>query len=268
MRCLPKSSWFLALALLGIATTGVLAAPAPGQTTKPSETDVKAVYLEEPEPTPQPRTVSEHAISEKYPDGAVRVERRVVKLSDDQVINHGKYTEYHPNGKKFSEGNYVNGVHDGTWNFWHDNGQLAKTVVFKNGRADGSWETHRADGSLHAKKTYKDNLRDGTWVVYYEDGKTPKFEQEFVDGKADGFRKMYYANGQLRQESQYKDNMLDGLMTEFDDKGRKIAEATFTKNKLNGKLIRWGSDGKQTEQTFRDGKLVPPDAPPAAASEN
>ena len=38
-------------------------------------------------------------------------------MSDDQLVNHGEYTEYYPNGQKFAEGNYDNGVHDGTWSY-------------------------------------------------------------------------------------------------------------------------------------------------------
>ena len=46
-------------------------------------------------------------------------------------------------------------------------------------------------------------------------------------------------------------------MTEWDESGRKIAEATFQKGMLNGQLVRWGADGSTSEQTYRDNKLVP-----------
>jgi antitoxin component YwqK of YwqJK toxin-antitoxin module len=238
MSLSPRARWaaFLLIAL----TAGWAAAPASAQ-----EADVKAVLLDEPEPMPRPTVVTSGKLDEKYPDGAIRVQREVVKMSDDQVINHGKYTEF-----------YVNGVHDGQWSFWHDNGKLAKQVTFKNGRADGSWEARRADGTLFAKKTYKDNLREGAWVLYYEDGKTPKIEQSYLDGKLDGVRKMYFADGKLRQQAEYKDGKLEGTVTEWDDKGRKVLEATFSGDKLNGKLIRWSSEGEKTEQTFKDNKLV------------
>ena len=225
------------------------------------ETDVKAVLLDEPEPTPRPTVVTQGKREEKYPGGAVRVQREVVLMSDDQVINHGKYTEFYANGQKFSEGNYVNGVHDGDWSFWHDNGQLAKKVTFKQGRAEGAWEAHRADGSLAAKKTYKDNLREGTWVMYYDDGKTPKVEQTYVASQLNGPRKTYFENGKLWQQAEYKDGKLEGTVTEWNDKGDKVAEASFSGDKLNGKLIRWSSEGEKTEQTFKDNKLISTSAP-------
>jgi antitoxin component YwqK of YwqJK toxin-antitoxin module len=257
---------FSSIAAVAFTLAGALAcglnAAATAQEAKPA-TDVNAVLLDEPEPTPRPKVVTQGKREEKYPDGAVRVQREVVLMSDDQVINHGKYTEFYANGKKFSEGNYVNGVHDGVWSFWHENGELAKTVTFKNGRADGSWEAHRDDGSLFAKKSYKDNLREGTWVLYYDDGKTPKVEQNYVASKLNGPRKSYFKNGQLWQQAEYKDGKLEGTVTEWNDKGDKVAEATFSGDKLNGTLTRWSSDGKKTEQTFKDNKLISTSAPEA-----
>jgi antitoxin component YwqK of YwqJK toxin-antitoxin module len=225
------------------------------------------VLLDEPEPTPRPTVVAPAKREEKYPGGAVRVQREVVLMSDDQVINHGKYTEFYENGTKFSEGNYVNGVHDGNWSFWHENGELAKTVTFKQGRADGTWEAHRADGTLMAKKTYKDNLREGTWIAYYEDGKTPKIEQTYVGGQLNGPRKTYFKNGKLWQQAEYKDGKLEGAVIEWNDKGDKIAEATFSGDKLNGRLTRWSSEGKVTEQTFKDNKLISTSAPEAGGAQ-
>jgi antitoxin component YwqK of YwqJK toxin-antitoxin module len=251
MKCTFSHRCAAALAVAAAAVLGGAARPV--QAANP---DVKAVYLNEPEPAPTPQVVGHAKLDEKYADGSIRVHREVVKLSDDQIINDGRYTEYYPNGKKFAEGNYIMGVHDGEWSFWHDNGQAAKTVTFKNGRADGEWEVHRPDGTLQAKKSYKDNQRQGTWVVYYEDGKTPQTEQSYVDGVVQGVRKTYFANGKLHQESHLKAGQFDGLVTEWDDTGRKVAEATFAAGKLNGTLTRWGSDGHTSVQTFKDNKFI------------
>jgi len=218
----------------------------------------EAVYLDEPTPSPEPTVAQEGPVKEPYDDGKVRVERNVRLLSDNQYVNHGKYTEYYRNGQKFAEGNFDGGVHDGPWSYWHDNGQLAKTVTFKKGAPEGAWETFRADGSLQAKKAYKTGKRDGTWITYYEDGKTLKIEQSFIDGKLSGPRKTYYASGKTHQEAGFSDGLLDGKMTEWDEAGRKLAEATFEKGMLNGTLVRWGADGSSSEQNYRENKLIPP----------
>ena len=190
---------------------------------------------------PRSRPSPKKALSlRNYDDGKVRVERNVRLLSDNQVVNHGKYTEYYRNGQKFAEGNFDSGVHDGPWSYWHDNGQLAKTVTFKKGAPEGAWEVFRADGTLQAKKGYKAGKRDGAWITYYEDGKTPKIEQNFADGKLSGPRKTFYRQRQTSSGSRASPTaLLDGVMTEWDEAGRKLAEATFAAGKLNGKLSRW-----------------------------
>lgn len=218
--------------------------------------ETEAVYLDEPTPSPEPTVAKEGPVSEKYNDGKVRLERNIRLLSDNQVVNHGKYTEYYRNGQKFAEGNFDGGVHDGPWSYWHDNGQLAKTVTYKKGAPEGAWETYRADGTLQAKKSYKAGKRDGAWISYFEDGKTPKIEQNFVDGKLTGPRKTFYASGKPHQEAIFADGALDGVMTEWDEAGRKLAEATFAKGKLNGKLSRWSADGSVSEQVYEDNKPV------------
>ena len=214
------------------------------------------IYLDEPTPSPEPTVAKEGPVKEPYDDGKVRVERNVRLLSDNQVVNHGKYTEYYRNGQKFAEGNFDSGVHDGPWSYWHENGQLAKTVTYKKGAPDGAWDVFRADGTLQAKKGYKAGKREGTWVSYFDDGKTLSAEQTFVDGKLSGPRKTYYASGKPRQESNFADGQLDGVMTEWDEAGRKLAEATFAQGKLNGKLSRWSADGSVSEQVYEDNKPV------------
>jgi hypothetical protein len=115
-------------------------------------TNSDPIYLDEPTVVPPPVVVTSGPLEDKYDDGKIRIHREVRKMSDDTLVNHGAFIEYYPNGQKFVEGSYDNGVHNGTWTFWHDNGQICKTVAFKQGRADGAWEVFRADGTLQSKK--------------------------------------------------------------------------------------------------------------------
>lgn len=252
MSCSLRSFASLGLAAALIVIHG---AAASAQETKPAAKE--QVLLDEPVPAPEPTIVRQGPSVDKYEDGKTRVERQVIQLSDNQIVNHGKFTEYYRNGEKFSEGNYENGVLVGEWSYWHENGQLAKKVSFKNGVPDGTWDTFREDGTLSAKKSYKDGLRQGTWTLYYDDGKTVKVEQNYVDGKTDGPVKTYYADGKPRQVSSYKAGALDGKMEEWNDQGDKVAEATFKAGKLDGKLTRWNPDGSTFEQTYVEGKLAP-----------
>jgi antitoxin component YwqK of YwqJK toxin-antitoxin module len=196
-------------------------------------------------------------LTDNYPDGAVRVVREVVKLSDDQLVNHGKFTEYYANGQKFAEGSYDHGVHDGQWTFWHEKtSQICKVVNFKQGRADGSWDVFREDGTLQAKRTYKDNLRDGVWLIYHEDGKTPRIEETYKDGLRNGVSRAYFPDGKVQREMTFKNNELDGLMTEWDQAGRKTGEVNLKNGKRDGKFILYRPDGTKTEYMYKDGRLL------------
>jgi antitoxin component YwqK of YwqJK toxin-antitoxin module len=225
----------------------VLAAPAPAS-------DV--IYLDEPAIIPPPVFVTAGKLQDKYEDGAIRLEREVRKMSDDSLVNHGAYIEYYPNGQKFAEGNYDNGVHDGTWTFWHDNGQICKTVTFNKGRADGTWEVFRADGTLQAKKSYKDAKREGQWVTYHDDGKTILTEENYVGGKRNGVSRSFFSNGKPQREIGYKDDQFDGQFVEWDETGRKVGEINFKLGKKHGPLIQYRPDGQTIEKMYNDGKLV------------
>ncbi|MDZ4657643.1 MAG: toxin-antitoxin system YwqK family antitoxin [Bythopirellula sp.] len=207
--------------------------------TSAQEAKSDAVYLDEPEVDPPARESRRQKVEDKYENGKVRFERNVSILSDDTYVNDGPYIEYYPDGQKFCEGNYVQGVMEGEWNYWHPNGELCKTITLKKGKPDGAYEVRRADGTLEGKQGFKNGIRDGEWSTYYADGKTPKVKANIVEGKVEGERTTYYENGQLRQQSQFKAGQLDGLMTEFDESGKKIAEATFKDGKVQGQVERF-----------------------------
>ena len=249
-----KTLWQRRLMMAIVVSPALLCGPA---LTASAQEDAKGVYLDEPAPPPEPTVVREVAASDKYDDGKIRVERTIRQLSDNQIVNHGKFTEYYRNGQKFAEGTYEHGVHSGPWSYWHDNGQLSKTVNFNQGRPDGSWETFRADGTLEAKSTYKNGVREGTWILYHKDGKTPSVEQTYVDGKFQGQRTTYFANRKPWQQSSFVAGLREGVTTEWGESGRKVAEATFKADKLDGKLTRFSADGTTFEQVYRDGKAVP-----------
>jgi antitoxin component YwqK of YwqJK toxin-antitoxin module len=202
------------------------------------EASPQPIYLEEPDPEPEPREAARKVLEEKYKDGTLRAKRSVVKLSNDRLLNDGSYVEYYADGQKYTEGNYQMGVFEGEWQYWYPNGQLCKKVAFKNGRADGQWEVFDEAGVRMAKKSYQDGQRSGPWISYHLDGETPKFEVTYAEGKPVGKRITYHENGQMRQSVSFKDGLLDGQMLEWDASGKKIAEATLEKGKLKGRVTR------------------------------
>ncbi|MBX3432329.1 MAG: toxin-antitoxin system YwqK family antitoxin [Pirellulales bacterium] len=216
----------------------------------------ETVYLDEPTPPPPPKAMGKLKIPEKYEDGKVRVEREVIRMSDDTVVNDGLFTEYYHDGQKFAEGTFKQGIHNGTWTFWHPNGQICKVVTFVDGLPDGEWDVFDEKGNLAARKGYAKGLRAGTWTTYYDDGKTPKIVQSWKDNKLTGERRTFHPNGKVNQESHFVDGLLDGMVVEHDPSGRKTAEANFKAGKREGKFTQWAPDGTATVVNYRDDKPV------------
>lgn len=204
------------------------------------ETNNEPIYLDEPAPEPEPRVAARTVLKDTYPDEKTpRVERGIVKLSNDKIVNDGTYIEYYPSGEKYTEGTYKMGVFHGDWSYWFPNGQLCKTVGFKDGRPDGQWDVFNQEGVRTSSKSYKDGKRDGKWVVFFDGGEQPKFEISYAAGLPVDKRITYFESGQKRQEIPFKDGKFHGLMTEWDESGKKIAELEFADGQRNGDIRRF-----------------------------
>jgi len=229
-----KLSKPLAFSFLVVLAAGISASvdiqEVDAQEAKPAQ-----IYLDEPEPEPPPTIVRNDTKKENYDADTRRLEREVAYLSNDQVVNHGKYVEFYRDGQKYSAGTYDMGLHVGQWQYWHPNGQICKTVSFKVGKPDGKWDVFRVDGSLESIKSYENGLRHGSWHIFFEDGKQYKVELTYNQGKVEGERKIYYSNGQVRQQIPYEDGLMHGTATNWNEEGKKVSEMQFKKGKLAGK---------------------------------
>ena len=214
------------------------------------------IYLEETEPPPAPTIVTRQKATNNYPDGKLRWEREVARLSDNSFVADGFYREFHPNGELFVEGTYGMGRQEGVWVYWFDNGTKNREANYKDGRPDGAWETFRADGSLASKRAYKSGIRDGEWITYDETGKEPRRIEIYADGKANGTWKLWFPSGKLNREMTFKDGKRDGPIVEYRDDGSKVLEGAYADGKLEGTVHLWSTDGREAVQEYEDGRLV------------
>jgi antitoxin component YwqK of YwqJK toxin-antitoxin module len=219
--------FFLALCVLFVGTY-----PASAEEEKESTGDPQAVYLEEPAVEPPAKIATRKKLEDKYEDGQLRLERNVALLSDETVVNDGNYLEYYPDGQKFCEGSYANGILSGEWSYWHPNGQLCKKITYQDGRPHGTVEIFRADGTLASKQSFDQGLRTGEWVSFHPDGKTIQAKMKLVAGKVEGERTTYYPNGQIRQQANFKGGAFDGPVAEFNEEGEKVASGKFEEGKF------------------------------------
>lgn len=255
-----------AIALFGVYPAQKLLAA--DSDAKPSASDDKAesvtvepytgppIYLDEPETPPPPTVVDRQRATSNYPDGKLRWEREVARLSDNHFVADGYYREYYPDGKPFVEGTYKNGRQVGVWTYWHNNGTKSRQVTYKNGMPDGSWESHRADGTLEAKRSFKDGKREGEWIVYDDTGKQPLREEHYANGKPDGEWKLWFPSGKLNRQISFKNGKRDGLAVEYREDGSKALEGTYANGKLQGTTTLWSTDGRKVIQEYEGGRLV------------
>lgn len=66
----------------------------------------------------------------------------------------GSFSEYYPNGRIKTEGNYASGQLDGTVKHYYANGKLKKLLRYKNKAKDGFWLFYGKDGKKVGDQLY------------------------------------------------------------------------------------------------------------------
>jgi len=73
---------------------------------------------------------------------------------DAQHLLHGKYTEYHDNGKIRTQGQYKEGNPDGSWSHFHFNGRVYEQGIYRNNIKDSLWQQWDDHGKLTKESLY------------------------------------------------------------------------------------------------------------------
>ena len=73
---------------------------------------------------------------------------------DAQHLLHGKYTEYHDNGKIRTQGQYKEGNPDGSWSHFHFNGRGYEQGIYRNNIKDSLWQQWDDQGKLTKESLY------------------------------------------------------------------------------------------------------------------
>src|SRR5262249_54685499 len=92
-----------------------------------------------------------------YESGAVRFRySRYMSADGTRWVRHGLFVAYREDGKVASEGQYVDGLEQGTWRDFHENGQLASEGCYVNGKEHGYWRFWAPDGTEERPVEYVD----------------------------------------------------------------------------------------------------------------
>lgn len=145
--------------------------------------------------------------------GKVKAETRY-SANGSQAFN----TSYYPDGRKMSEGLYLNEKREGEWKYYNQDTILISEEHYENGLAVGVWKNYYQNGALLEEITYKNGVKDGPWKQYYYDGPV-KLSAKNINGKLEGLATFYHPNGRVMISGPYKNHRKDGVWMYMDNKG-------------------------------------------------
>ncbi|NOR52728.1 MAG: hypothetical protein GQ536_01375 [Candidatus Aminicenantes bacterium] len=147
-----------------------------------------------------------------YNNGKIRERWTEKALEEGKSVKHGLYTQWHSNGQKASEGNFVDGVKNGMHQTWHSNGQKATEENFVKG------------------------VLQGRYTHWYQNGQK-QLEYEAVHGS--GKYSRWYSNGNKELEGDLVDGAMQGFWTKFHTSGQEWIQSNWENGKFQGNISIW-----------------------------
>lgn len=181
-------------------------------------------------------------IKERFPNGAVNIERQVTQDPQGNYINHGSWKMWDQRGNLVAQGQYEHGNRSGTWIRWYRSVSEANLLA--------AMPYKQFAGPFISQATFKNDKLDGLWTIY--DGKTRKISQwAFTDGKRNGPSAWWYANGKKMRLAQFNDGDMDGEYLEWNPDGSvKVKETYQDGRKLAVKTSYYNGNAKKSEGMY------------------
>jgi antitoxin component YwqK of YwqJK toxin-antitoxin module len=180
-------------------------------------------------------------VTERYPDGKVKVEREVGQDASGNYFNQGLFKQYAATGEVIKTGEFLNGKQQGKWTQ-----QLAKDVghVFSASQ-DKEWS-----GPFTSEATFQEGRLHGIWTIKDSRGQCI-IQWCFENGNRAGTWAWSYANGRKRLEATYVNGVLNGDVLEWDRDGKSVNQNTYIDGKCVVKVVGWYTLGqKRYEGTY------------------
>ncbi len=179
-------------------------------------------------------------VTDRYPNGAVRVEREVALDADKNYVNHGSYTLYDPSGVVVLRGHYRMAKMDGAWSRQFS---PSDEKMFVSGLSGG------VKGLLVAEATFENGALHGAWVVKTQDQKKLA-EWNFDHGIRHGTSTWWYANGQKQAELTYSNGQPVGEFAEWDDSGKPTHASKFIDGRMVTPVVKWYAPGRKAYEGY------------------
>ncbi|RFC54715.1 toxin-antitoxin system YwqK family antitoxin [Brumimicrobium aurantiacum] len=157
----------------------------------------------------------------------------------------GKVEIFYPNGKKWEELIYENGIRNGVHKKWYLNGELALEVNYLKGKKHGTEKKMYDSGDKWHVIEYKNGLKSGTSNSWYKNGQLAKTET-FSNGVNQGTSTEYYQSGKKWKEIKYSQvsKGTAGLYQSWFKDGAKAEEYELLNGKKHGYYKKWWGNGK------------------------
>lgn len=160
---------------------------------------------------------------------AGKVQQQYQSLGSMSV--EGPYVQWYANGNKAIQGQYQDGLQQGTWTLWYENGNKMLEEEFKNGERQGESKGWYANGKTGGQGMYQNGQRHGVWKVWYENG--AKLQEGSYDrGIQTGMWKFYYDNGVAKEAGNFENGEQVGVWTWWDRSGNVAREGEYSDNAM------------------------------------
>lgn len=190
-------------------------------------------------------------ISERYPNGAVRVRREVTQDEYENFVNHGGYELYDQAGKLVMSGRYNMGRMVGVW---------SRTLAINEINLGNDAVDRQFHGPFVSTVEFVDGEINGPWTIV-DPSNHKVLEWQFRLGKPHGAWVWYHSNGRKRKQAQYEDGIIKGIVTEWTPDGKVAAESEYVDGRRRAPKTTYYNGGKQKKSEgvylmSRDNSLI------------
>ena len=188
-------------------------------------------------------------IKERFPGGAMKVEREMAQDSTGSYQLHGAWRHYDEQGRLILDGRYIHNAKDGLWRrFFHgDEVHLLATAPYKDFTAP-----------FISSATFHAGVIHGKWTI--SDSKQRKVhELEYCDGERHGKATWYYPNGAIMLQARYEHSRVNGDVIQFAPDSSIIAKESYQSGRKLAPKIEYYDQAQQVkkqEVTYLHAMLV------------
>ncbi len=179
-------------------------------------------------------------VTDRYPNGKLKVEREVGQDSKGNYVNQGAYRAFDMDGQVIMSGEFINGKQNGKWTqkFVKDEGHLFS--------ADGESEF---TGPFTSEATFLDGQLHGIWTIKDANNQNV-VEWSFDNGTRNGTWSWWHANGKKRLEATFHAGQLNGDVQEWDRDEKLASKSSYIDGKILVKVTGWYTLGQKHYEGF------------------